>query len=399
MRVTFTQINDMVQRNISNNYSKLANLQEQLSTGRRLNRPSDDPVDMKNNLNYKAEIAQNDQFKRNIEDGSAWISMTMVSMQDMNTLVQDLRVSAEKGSNDTLTANDRQYIAQEVNQILGQLVGLTNSSYKGNFIFGGTNGDKQIYKYEEKTNYSFAPTNPAAPAVPANTFQVGVANAMTSYADGKITQLKRLDPGTVSLSYSTVPAGVATTAVEGTDYTIDYAQGTINAVAGSAFETALSGGLVQVNLTFNHYYKVNQENMGSIYREISETEKPRINMSADEIFEDPANNLDMIGVAVDLINGLKSNSGSKISNAISEIDKIIQKLSSAQSINGAKKNRFDTTLDRNSSQQIEVTRLQSNLEDLDFAEAIMSFSMSQNVYTASLQAGARVILPTLGDYI
>ena len=64
MRVTFTQINNNLQRNIMTNFSRIAELQEQLSTGRRLNRPSDAPVDMKNNLNLKAELAQGNQYKQ-----------------------------------------------------------------------------------------------------------------------------------------------------------------------------------------------------------------------------------------------------------------------------------------------------------------------------------------------
>jgi flagellar hook-associated protein 3 FlgL len=392
MRVTFTQINDMVQRNISNNYGKLANMQEQLSTGRRLNRPSDDPIDMKNNIGYKAEMAQNDQYKRNIQDGQAWLSMTEVAMTDMNDIMQKLRELAIQGSNDTLVGTERQYIGQEVNQLVNQLVSLSNSKYKGDFIFGGTNGDKQIYRYDQKTNYSFAPTG-----LGANTFQVGVDNPMTVYNDHKIYQYKRIDPGTLSLSY--VTGGVTAAAVEGTDYTVNYANGTIRAVAGSAFETALNAGPTTVNLIFNNYYKVNQENSGSIYREIEEGVKPRVNMSADDVFEDPASNLDMIGVGLTLLDGLKKNDSSKINDTISSIDTIFNKMKAAESTNGAKVNRFDLTLTRTENRQIEVTRLQSDLEDLDFAQAMMEFNLSQNVYTASLQAGAKVILPTLGDYI
>ncbi|MFH0919270.1 MAG: flagellar hook-associated protein FlgL [Fibrobacterota bacterium] len=395
MRVTFSQINDTVQRNINRNYAKLANLQEQLSSGRRLNRPSDNPIDMKNNINYKAELALNNQLKRNIEDGQGWIGMTEVAMTDMNEVMQRLRVLALEGDNATMTGTERGYIGQEANQLLKQLVSLSNTTYKGDFIFGGTHGDKQIYNYEEGTAYSF-PVN----AVLASTFQAGVDNPMNTYSNNQIYQYKRLDPGSVSLNY--VVAGVPNAAVEGTDYTVDYAEGTIRAVTGSAFETAL--GVVGpnapvVNLTFNHYNKVNRENNGSVIREIEEGIKVRINVSADELFEDTASNLDLIGVSVDLLDGLKRNNTSKINAAISEIDTVFNNMKAAQSSNGARLNRFELTLDRNSNKKIEVSRLQSELEDVDFATAIMDFSMSENVYNASLKAGAKVILPSLGDYI
>ncbi|OGS35188.1 MAG: flagellar hook-associated protein 3 [Elusimicrobia bacterium RIFOXYB2_FULL_49_7] len=396
MRVTFTQINDTVMRNINYNAAKLSQLQEQLSSGRRLNRPSDNPIDMKNNINYKAELAQDGQFKRNIDDGAAWMAMTEVAMTDMNTLIQDIRERALQAASDTMTANEREYTAQEIQQLLQQLVSLSNSNYKGNYLFGGTNADKPVYEYTEDTQCTFAPNT-----LNVNTFQSGVWNAMRTYEDNKLYQYKRLDPNSVHLTYTTTAGGIQTTAVEGVDFEVNYSEGTIRTIAGSAFETALNDPLDSetVDITFNHYNKTNRENTGSIYREIEQGVKVRINTSADEVFEDNTSNLDMIGAMTNLLDALYKNSGARVSEAITDIDGVAKVLLAAQSRNGARINRFDLTGDRNGNREVEISRLQSELEDLDFADAIMKFSMSQNVYNASLQAGAKVILPTLGNYI
>jgi flagellin-like hook-associated protein FlgL len=266
-------------------------------------------------------------------------------------------------------------------------VSLTNSSYKGNYLFGGTNGDKIVYEYTEGTVHTF-PANAAGTLAAA-----GTPNAMMDYTDNKLYQFKRLDPGTVRIVLD--PGGAGTVAVEGTDYTVDYAQGTITALAGGV----LDGTTLPVQVTFNHYNKVNRENMGTILREIEQGVKVRINMSADEVFEDSAANIDMIGVVTELVDALNKNSGTRISGTITSIDKISDILRAAQSRNGAKVNRFELTTTRNDNRKIEISRLQSELEDLDFADAIMEFSLSENVYNASLRAGAKVILPTLGDYL
>ncbi|OGK01786.1 MAG: flagellar hook-associated protein 3, partial [Candidatus Raymondbacteria bacterium RifOxyC12_full_50_8] len=222
MRVTFTQINDNVQRNLASNYAQLAKLQEQLSSGRRLNRPSDDPIDMKNNVNLKAELAQGTQYHRNIEDGLAWMNMTEVALTDMNELMQRLREQAVYAGNDTMTGTDRQYIAAEVEQLLRQVVSLTNSSYKGNFLFGGTNGDKQVYEYTTGTTFSFDNSTPAT-----TLGAVGTTNTMVTYSNREYYQYQRLDPNTVSVVID--PAGAGTRAIEGQDFTVDYANGTITA--------------------------------------------------------------------------------------------------------------------------------------------------------------------------
>jgi flagellar hook-associated protein 3 FlgL len=386
-RVTFTQINDTVLRNISRNYKNLSSWQEKLSSGKRLNRPSDNPIDMKNNISYKAEMSQTAQYKRNIEDGQGWISMTEVAMNNMNEIMQRMRELGIQASNDTLIGQEREYIAQEVDQLVRQLMSLSNSTYKGDYIFGGTNADKMIYNYKTGENYSFTPGQ----------FAAGVDNAMTVYGNNTMNQYKRIDPKTLSLSYDAGLGSVA--AVEGTDFTVDYANGTLRAVAGSAFETAVLGGPVTVNVTFNHYDKVNKDNGGSILREIEQGVKPRINVSADELFDDTANNVNMFGVSVKMLDGLRSNNGEKIGNAIRDMDLVFAKIRATQSSNGARFNRFDLTLVRNESRQIELSRMQSKLEDLDFAEAITEFSLSENVFNASLKAGAKVIMPSLGNYI
>src|SRR3989339_349646 len=393
MRVTFTQINDNVQRNLASNYAQLAKLQEQLSSGRRLNRPSDDPIDMKNNVNLKAELAQGTQYHRNIEDGLAWMNMTEVALTDMNELMQRLREQAVYAGNDTMTGTDRQYIAAEVEQLLRQVVSLTNSSYKGNFLFGGTNGDKQVYEYTTGTTFSFDNSTPAT-----TLGAVGTTNTMVTYSNREYYQYQRLDPNTVSVVID--PAGAGTRAIEGQDFTVDYANGTITAIAGGQLDFTLAPPPPPtVAVTLSHYNKVNRENSSSIMREIEEGVSTRINISADEAFDDTQSGRELIGIILNFKDGLLKNNGTVINDSITEMDRIFENIRAAQSTNGARINRFELTRDRNESREIEVTRLQGELEDLDFAEAIMQFSMSENIYNASLRAGAKVILPTLGDFI
>ncbi len=386
-RVTFTQINDTVLRNISRNYRNLSSWQEKLSSGRRLNKPSDNPIDMKNNISYKAEIALNSQFKRNIEDGQGWISMTEVAMNSMNEIMQRMRELGLQGANDTLIAQEREYIAQEIDQLVRQLMSLSNSTYKGDYIFGGTNADKKIFDYVTGEKFNFA----------AGQFVAGIDNAMTEYGNNSIYQFRRIDPKTLNIVYDDGTGQV--TAVEGQDFTVDYSNGTLRTVAGSAFETALLSSPVTVDVTFNHYEKINRNNSGSIYREIEQGVKPRINVSADELFENRSTGVDMFGVTMKMLDGLRSNQGAKINEAIGEMDTVFAQIRATQSSNGARLNRFDLTLERNGNRQIELARLQSKLEDLDFAEAITEFSLSENVFNASLKAGAKVIMPSLGNYI
>ena len=66
---------------------------------------------------------------------------------------------------------------------------------------------------------------------------------------------------------------------------------------------------------------------------------------------------------------------------------------------GGRTNRVDMLTDRYGKDELMYSSLKSTIEDVDISEAIMNFAMAQSVYTASLQVGARVIQPTLLDYL
>ena len=80
MRVTVSQLNRNVQHVIRNRYNELVHLQEQLSTGRRLLRPSDAPVDVANDINMTSELKIYQQYKKNINDGLSYMTITGEAM-------------------------------------------------------------------------------------------------------------------------------------------------------------------------------------------------------------------------------------------------------------------------------------------------------------------------------
>jgi len=139
MRVTFTSVNRNVQKHLSGQYSTMANLQEQLATGKRLQKPSDAPVDVANAIKLRTKSKQLEQYKRNIDDGLAVMGVASSAMQSMNELLHRARELAVQAANDTNTDIDRTYIQQEVDQIYRQMMSVVNTQFKGNYIFNGTN--------------------------------------------------------------------------------------------------------------------------------------------------------------------------------------------------------------------------------------------------------------------
>ena len=126
--------------------TRMAAAQEQMTTGRRINRPSDDPADTTVALKSRTGIAQNEQYQRNAQDGIAWlttIDTTLDSAAKQITRAYTLAVAgASTGSN---SGTSQLAKADEIDQILQSVLGLANATYLGRPIFGGTTTGDAAY--------------------------------------------------------------------------------------------------------------------------------------------------------------------------------------------------------------------------------------------------------------
>lgn len=97
------------------------------------------------------------------------------------------------------------------------------------------------------------------------------------------------------------------------------------------------------------------------------------------------------------ISGISSNDG--VNNAIANLQNMMDKVLSIRADVGARMNRVELTLNRLDSDNINFTKLMSDNEDMDMAEVIMRLKNEENVYRSSLGGGARIIQPSLIDFL
>lgn len=100
-----------------------------------------------------------------------------------------------------------------------------------------------------------------------------------------------------------------------------------------------------------------------------------------------------------LVDDIRNGKLDEISAALSKIDGKMNDMLTARSVIGAKSNRLELQRSRLESTGISFTGLLANNEDADLAEVIMNLKMQENVYRASLAAGARIIQPSLVDFL
>jgi len=145
-RMTQRMITDRSFESLQTNLGRMAKLQEQLSSGRVLNRPSDSPSDTASAMRLRNSIASTQQYQRNAEDGKAWLSQIDSALGTASHTVQRARELALGAANSVNGgAAAREALAVEIDQLRESLVSTANASYLGRPIFGGITSGSAAY--------------------------------------------------------------------------------------------------------------------------------------------------------------------------------------------------------------------------------------------------------------
>ena len=111
---------------------------EQLATGLRVNEPSDDPADFAADIENEAAQSQTDQYLQNTSSLEGQFQTADSTLSSVVTVLNQAISVGTEGGNSDLSASDLQALAQQVQGIQSQVVGLANTSYEGVYIFAGT---------------------------------------------------------------------------------------------------------------------------------------------------------------------------------------------------------------------------------------------------------------------
>lgn len=145
MRVTQSMLSSNMLRNLNTSYGKMGKLQEQLYSGKKVNRPSDDPVVAIKGMAYRTELDRTDQYKRNIGEANSWLDATDEALSQVSEVLNRARELVVQAATDTTTIDDRHKMKEEIDQIREHLRDLANTQIGGKYIFSGTHTDKPVW--------------------------------------------------------------------------------------------------------------------------------------------------------------------------------------------------------------------------------------------------------------
>ncbi|WP_432535523.1 flagellar hook-associated protein FlgL [Kineococcus arenarius] len=125
--------------NLQASQARSAKLQQQLSSGNALSKPSDNPVATNDALRYRTEIGVNEQYQRNNADGQAWLVTQDTALQDSVQVMQRVRsLVVQAGNTGVNDAVSRRALGLEIESLKENLLSSANTEYLGRAVFAGT---------------------------------------------------------------------------------------------------------------------------------------------------------------------------------------------------------------------------------------------------------------------
>ncbi|ASS67237.1 MULTISPECIES: flagellar hook-associated protein FlgL [unclassified Paenibacillus] len=299
LRVTQGMMHAQLMSNLNTNLSKMSTQQDQISTGRKINKASDDPNGITYGLRYRSDLAGNAQYQSNVASAQSWLDFNDTQLDQATQILQRVTSLATQASTGTNTQDSLDAINKEIAELKNQMTDIANSSFNGKYVFGGQRFDQKPF--------------------PAGADAKGVA------ADG-----------------------------------------------------------------------------GDVTYAISESITLNVNLKASDVFgaADAAGSTDNVFSVFDRLSAALSTSNyGAIGGELDTIKSRMNKIISARAENGARTNRAELMDNRLKDMNISLTALQSKTEDADVEKLFLDSTVSQNVYQASLSVGAKIIMPSLVNFL
>lgn len=400
-------------RNMKTNLNNMKTLQNQLASGKTIQKASENPYVASRGMQLNTEMYSNKQYNENIKDTSNWLDTTDTALSQMGNVFGRIETLLVNAGNGSYGEDERTAIQDEVKEKVNELSQILNTSFDGSYIFGGTKTDSKPTTvangklvYADKSGNGITKTATGfSTDLSSNPIKSTVAPANNMRIDGIFK-----NGTTVTINVNDYTSGSAV--VVSPSPTVDLTKvGTVTAPSTTPetietlFQSALSPNFTtsDANKAASSYSSLDQIS-SSLQVDISQGVKNQYNKTASEVLEFTDKTGKTINVS-DLLNdiitdlGTGGNTGDLTTTHLKDIQAVTTNLLQKRSEVGTMQNRMESAQENNETQNYNMTDILSKTEDVDFADATMNYSMMQTVYTASLQTSAKILPMTILTYL
>ncbi|KLE15063.1 flagellar hook-associated protein FlgL [Clostridium sp. C8] len=330
MRVTNQMMSKSFLKDLNRNQNYMKRINDQLTSGKEIRRPSDNPFKVARSMQLNSDINANTQYNENIKDTINWLDTTDTALEQLGNSFQRFRELMVSAGNAAYGSDEKRAIKDEMNEKVNEIAQILNTNFDGKYIFGGSKG-------------------------------------------------------------STKPIGTDKNIITGNN---------------SLHLSGNNGEVLNIdNLDEDVQNQINMINKKLVV-EVSQGVTMDYNVSATDIllFKDKNGvSINVMDLLKDITNNVASENpldGAKItSENLKVMDETVSNLLRIRAEVGAKQNRMESAGSQNEDQNFNLTDILSQTEDIDLAQKNIEAAVAQNVYMASLQVSAKIIQPSLLDFL
>ena len=353
MRVTSKLMSENVTRNIFKNTEALYNLQNSISSAKRINKPSDDPLGIGKVLDYRKILESIDQYKTNISNAEAMLNITDSTLNSVDTLLIRAKELAVSQSTESSTEKTREITSKEIAEIYDQILTLANTRKNKSYIFAGYKTGTPPFEKDDAYNINYYGGNTAEineiTVLPAGSITDGSHFLISSPTEDYYVWYDTVgdasgDPNIANRTgiridiSADITANDVAVSTAATINSLDYFSVPVptgdtimitNSVLGSADNAVDHNTGFNVNTIFNG-------ESGDIGVMIDDSSKININLKGDETFLEGEN---VFNVLRDLMVELDTNDTHGIQRQIERLDACLNQIVVSRAEIGAKLNR------------------------------------------------------------
>jgi len=400
MRISDAQSFDMALNNMFTLQANVAKYQTQISTGKEINTPADDPVAAARILLISERVEASTQYDRNAGFADLHLQQQEGAVAASNDAMQRIRELTIQGKSTILTDADRRFITAEMRQRLDEIKSLANSrNSAGEYIFSGSLVDTQAFTTDPAGSvvYNGDQTTRDIKISEFRSVTEGFTgfDAFTSIRNGNGTYVTELDPANTGTGRM-VPGGVIDKAAyQAHDFRISFTSPTsYDVIDDTAGATVLAAQPYTdgAAITFNGIQL-------SLYGAPA---------AGDEFLVGPSQNQSVFETVERLIATLESPVSlapdaavfqNDLDRALGDIDQAMDRFREVQAVVGARRNTIESQIVANEDLRLQLSTVRSQLEDADLVEAVSRLARETNALQAAQAAFVRVQSLSLFNFL
>jgi flagellar hook-associated protein 3 FlgL len=403
MRVSTAYIAQRGLNTMLEQQSRLSDIQQQISTGKRILRPSDDPSGVAQILRLNESIKVTDQYQRNADNANNRLTLEESTLESVQNSMLRIRELALQGNNSSLGLEDRKSLALEVRERLGELVGLANTrDANQEYLFAGYNVTTEPFAEAADGSYIYNGDQGQ------RAIQISSGRTVNDSDSGNdvFVDIKNGN-GTFQINYNPANTGEVIfdlgTVIDPSAYVADtYTISFVTNINGNLAYTVYDSGPTQIIPALPlidpddapDFVDGAAIQFNGIQTSLSGT--PAV---GDSFTVSPSVKQDVFSTVQKLITAFEGNApGSTgdagtfnlINQSLSEIDLAFENINSIRARIGARLNTIEDQANVNSAFKLEMQSTLSTVQDLDYTRAIIELESRLTAIEAAQASYSRI---------